>query len=301
MIIVLFTIAQALVFLLAAPLVAGLAKKVKARLQNRLGPGILQLYYDMFKLLAKDSVVSPTTSWIFRMAPYVYFAVALVAAALLPVWHYGGVSINDLFMLVYLLAVGRFFMALASLDAGSAFGGMGGSREMFISVLVEPVLLLALLTVAVRSGSTNLIVMSDMAAQAPFSLPYIFAACAFFIVMIAESGRIPVDNPDTHLELTMIHEAMVLEYSGRSLALIFWAAALKQLVIISLFVTLFIPWSPFGVMSPLDGLLWMAVKALLTAATLAIVETSMNKMRLFRVPSFMALSGLLSLLALAAQ
>jgi formate hydrogenlyase subunit 4 len=301
MITVLFAIFQAAILLLAAPLVAGIVKKVKAQLQNRRGPGILQLYYDMFKLFAKDSVVSPTTSWIFRTAPYVYFSVALVAAALLPVWHYGGVSINDLFMLIYLLAVGRFFMALASLDAGSAFGGMGGSREMFISVLVEPVLLLALLTVAVRSGSTNLIVMSDMAAQAPFSLPYIFAACAFFIVMIAENGRVPVDNPDTHLELTMIHEAMVLEYSGRSLALIFWAAALKQLLVILLFVTLFIPWSPPETMLPHFGMLWLVVKVFLTAATLAIVETSTNKMRLFRVPGFMALSGLLSLLALAAQ
>ncbi|WP_425060665.1 Formate hydrogenlyase subunit 4 [Sporomusa carbonis] len=276
----------------AAPLVTGIVKATKAGLQNRRGPGILQAYYDLFKLLRKDSVVSPTTSWIFTLAPYIYFAGAFGAAALL-------VS-GNLFMLIYFLAAGRFFLALASLDAGSAFGGMGGSREMFINVLVEPVLLLVMLTVAVRAGSTDLAAMMGAAAANPLSLPYIFAAIAFLIILVAESGRIPVDNPDTHLELTMIHEGMVLEYSGRWLGLIFWASAIKQLVFILLFTTLFVPWQP-AELSPAVAGLWGAGKILVTALVLAAIETSTNKMRLFKVPGFMGAAGMLALLALVAQ
>ncbi|MBP2639581.1 MAG: respiratory-chain dehydrogenase subunit 1 [Firmicutes bacterium] len=292
---------QALILLMAAPLVVGVIKKAKARLQNRRGPVLRQLYYDILKLLAKDSVESPTVSWIFRITPYIYFTAALAAAAFLPIWLYGGGFANDLLVFIYLLAAGRFFLVLSSLDAGSAFGGMGGSREMFISVLVEPVLLLAMLTVAVRSGSTNLFAMAGTAMQETFSLSYFFAAGAFFIVMLAESGRIPVDNPDTHLELTMIHEGMVLEYSGRPLGLIFWAAALKQLILILLFVLLFVPWPSFGAGSLLLQGISIVVKVVLVAVSLAVAETVTNKMRLFKVPNFMALSGLLSLLALAAQ
>jgi len=292
---------QALILLLAAPLVVGIIKKAKARLQNRRGPGIQQLYFDILKFLAKDSVESPTVSWIFRVTPYIYFAAAVAAAALLPIWLSGSGLANNLLVFIYTLAIGRFFLVLASLDAGSAFGGMGGSREMYISVLVEPVLLLAMLTVAVRSGSTNLFAMAGTAMQESFSLSYFFAACAFFIVMLAESGRIPVDNPDTHLELTMIHEGMVLEYSGRPLGLIFWAVALKQLILILLFVLLFIPWPLAGVVSPWVQVLSIVAKVVLVAVSLAVAETITNKMRLFKVPNFMALSGLLSLLALAAQ
>ncbi|HWR41538.1 respiratory chain complex I subunit 1 family protein [Sporomusa sp.] len=290
--IVLANAGYALLILAAAPLVAGIVKVVKAGLQNRRGPRLLQLYFDLFKLLQKDSVVSPTTSWIFILAPYIYFTGAFGAAAFL--------SSGDLFVLLYLLAAGRFFLALASLDAGSAFGGMGGSREMYISVLVEPVLLLTLLTIAVRAGSTGLAAMAGAAAVTPFSLPYIFAAMAFLIILVAETGRIPVDNPDTHLELTMIHEGMVLEYSGRCLGLVFWASAIKQLVFIILFVTLFLPWQPGG-LSPVASVLWIAGKVLLTAVALAAIETSTNKMRLFKVPGFMGVAGMLALLALVAQ
>lgn len=282
----------AFVIMATAPLLAGIIKAAKAGMQNRRGPRVLQVYYDLFKLLQKDSVVSPTTSWIFALSPYVYFVGAFAAAALLPS--------GDLFTLLYLLAAGRFFLVLASLDAGSTFGGMGGSREMYISVLVEPVLLLTMLTVVVRAGSTGLAAMAGAAASTPFSLPYIFAAIAFFIVLITETGRIPVDNPDTHLELTMIHEGMVLEYSGRWLGLIFWASAIKQLVFISLFVVLFLPWQPGG-LSPLMMFLWIAGKVVITAVTLAVIETSTNKMRLFKVPGFMGVAAMLALLALIAQ
>lgn len=289
---ILISIGYALALVLTAPLVAGIIKVCKARLQNRRGPGLLQVYYDLGKLLQKDSMVSPTASWIFTFAPYLYFAGAFGAAALL--------STGDLFALLYLLAVGRFFLALASLDAGSTFGGMGGSREMYINVLVEPVLLLTLLTVAARASSTKLAAMAAAAAITPFSLPYIFAAVAFLIILVAETGRIPVDNPDTHLELTMIHEAMVLEYSGRKLGLIFLAAASKQLTFILLFTILFFPWQPVG-LSPLMAIFLFVAKVVLTAVALAVIETSTNKMRLFKVPGFMGVAGMLALLALVAQ
>jgi len=289
---ILISLGYAFALVLAAPLVSGIIKVSKARLQNRRGPSLFQVYYDLFKLLQKDSVVSPTTSWIFTCAPYIYFAGAFGAAALL--------TSGDLFALLYLLVAGRFFLALASLDAGSSFGGMGGSRELYISVLVEPVLLVTLLTVAARAGSTKLAAMSAAAASTPFSLPYIFAAVAFLIILVAETGRIPVDNPDTHLELTMIHEAMVLEYSGRRLGLIFLAAASKQLVFILLFTVLFLPWQSGG-LSPVMVLFWLVVKVVLTAVALAVLETSTNKMRLFKVPGFMGLAGMLALLALVAQ
>ncbi|MCX7781475.1 MAG: NADH-quinone oxidoreductase subunit H [Negativicutes bacterium] len=283
-------IVQAGIIIAAAPLVAGIIKMSKARLQNRRGPGVLQVYFDIYKLLAKDSVVSPTVSWLFLAAPYVYFAAAAGAAALIPLLGQGA----DLFVVIYLFALGRFFLALASLDAGSAFGGMGGSREMFLSVLIEPALLLALMTLAINSGSTNLSLLSGAALTKDLSLAHIFAAVAFLIVLVAETGRIPVDNPDTHLELTMVHEGMTLEYSGRFLGLIVWASAIKQLAAILLFGMLFLP-------LPVSGAAGIALVVLLTALILACVETFTNKMRLFRVPGFLAVSGLLSLLALVAQ
>jgi formate hydrogenlyase subunit 4 len=286
---------QALVILLLAPFVNGLIKNLKGRLQSRRGPGILQVYRDLFKYLKKDSVVSPTTSWVFTIAPFVYFAGALGAAALVPtvlsgdgVFHFG-----NLFALCYLLALGRFFLALASLDAGSTFGGMGGSRELFLSVLVEPVMMITLAVVAFQAHSTDAAVIARSAAASGVTISGILAAIAFMILTITETGRIPVDNPDTHLELTMLHEAMTLEYSGRSVALIFWASAVKQLVFILLMVNLFLPWGPAGV-------IWMIVKALVVAVALAAIETGTNKMRLFRLPAFLMFTGILALMAIIA-
>jgi formate hydrogenlyase subunit 4 len=264
-------------------------KKTKARLQNRRGSSLIQVYYDLYKLFSKNSVVSPTVSWIFHAAPYIYFASTLAAAALLPIMN-TNFAFADIFILIYLLAMGRFFLALGSLDTGSAFGGMGSSRELYLSVLIEPALLLSILTVIMRGSSSDLFNLYGTASNSPFSLPYIFAAVAFVIVLVAESGRIPVDNPDTHLELTMIHEGMELEYSGRYLGLISLASAIKQTIYISLFGILFIPW---------QGLL--PFKILCIAILLAFIETSTNKMRLFKLPSFLAVSGLLSLLALISQ
>lgn len=294
------TLINAFILLAIAPLIEGIIKTVKARLQNRRGPAVLQPYYDLAKFFAKDSVVSPTVSWVFRLAPYIYFAAAFAAAGIVA---FGGpvARLADMLILVYLLGLGRFFLALASLDAGSAFGGMGGSREMFVALLVEPALLLALVSVAYKADTMVLSTMASTASTLPFSLPYILAAIAFFIVLVAETGRIPVDNPDTHLELTMIHEGMILEYSGRSLGLIHLASMAKQTLVLMLFTTFFVPWQlPELSVIGLDWV-WVIVKLVLAAVLLAIVETSTNKMRLFKLPGFLAVSCLLSLLALVAQ
>ena len=287
----------AVLVLAAAPLAAGFIKKVKALLQNRRGFPVYQPYLDLDKLLHKDSVVSPTTSYVFASAPYIYFAAAFTAAGLSCLTSLGVTA--DFFLVVYVLALGRFFLAVASLDAGSTFGGMGGSREMFISVLVEPALLLALLTLALPAGTTGLAAMADEAVQSSLTVPYAMAAAAFFIVLVAETGRVPVDNPDTHLELTMVHEGMVLEYSGRELALIHWAAMMKQFTLLMLFGRLFIPWAPFD--AGIAAVLWMGVKIGFGAVLLGLCETSTNKMRLFKLPVLLAVSGILSLLALIAQ
>jgi len=294
---IVLSVIQVLGVILLAPLVSGVIKTTKAKLQNRRGPGLFQVYFDLIKLLHKDSVMSPTVSWIFHIAPYIYFAGTAAAAAMVPIVTTNSTGVFDVLTLIYLLALGRFFLVLASLDAGSAFGGMGGAREMFIAILVEPALLLSMLTVALKAQTTNLGLMASLMESSPLSLAYVFAAIAFFMVLLTETGRIPVDNPDTHLELTMIHEAMTLEYSGRKLALIFWASAVKQLIMMLLFILLFLPGNVFGSAFFMDIIL----KVLLVAIAISIIETSTNKMRLFKVPNFMAVSCLLSLLALVAQ
>lgn len=293
---------QAVVIIILAPLVLGVIKNTKGRLQSRRGPGYFQPYYDFAKFLKKDTVLSPTVSWVFHLAPYVYFATAVAAAALVPtIFSSNGLKFDNLFVLVYLFSLGRFILAVASLDAGSTFGGMGGSREMFISALVEPPLMLALFTVALNAKSTTLSTMANTAAATPVSFSAILALVSFLIIIVAETGRVPVDNPDTHLELTMIHEAMVLEYTGRPVALIFWASAIKQLVFILLLINLFIPWNISSFSFGMLTILWMLVKVMFVAVVLACIETMNNKMRLFRVPGLMAAAGALSLLAIIAQ
>src|SRR5438552_4998661 len=227
------TILQTVLLLALAPLVSGCIKNWKAKLQNRRGPPVWQPYFDLAKFLRKDMVISEHASWIFRAMPGVLFISTLLAGLMVPL-----VSVSAPLRLfggalafVGLLALGRFFLALGGLDPGSAFGGMGSSREMTISAIAEPALMLAIFTVAIAANSTNLsqVVLSQQAPGAQFLNPaHLLAFAALFIVLLAETGRIPVDNPATHLELTMIHEAMILEYSGRYLALIEWSASLKQ-------------------------------------------------------------------------
>jgi len=292
---------QAVAVMALAPLIQGIIKKCKGRFQSRRGPGILQPYFDYWKFLRKDSVISPTVSWIFHFAPYVYFGSAVAAAVLAPAVQGRGAAFSSLFVLVYVLALGRFFLALASLDAGSAFGGMGGSREMFLAVLAEPLLLLTLCGMGMDAGSTSLAAMSGWAAGSGLSFSGLLAALAFLIVTVAETGRIPVDNPDTHLELTMAHEGMALEYSGRPTGLIFWAASIKQLVFLLLFVNIFVPWTPAALSGVFPSATFALAKVVLAAVLLAVIETSTNKIRLFRVPGLMAAGCVLALLAIIAK
>jgi formate hydrogenlyase subunit 4 len=299
-------IAQIALVLFLSPLITGFSRTLKARLQTRRGADVFQPYRDLHKLLRKGMVIPDTASWIFSATPHILFVTTLLAGLLIPTISaqaplslFGGVL-----ALVYLLALGRFFLALGGLDTGSSFGGLGSSREMTISALAEPALMLAVFTVALGARSTNL----SEVAQAALGQSWRFLApsqmlafAALFIVLIAETGRIPVDNPTTHLELTMIHEAMILEYSGPYLALIEWSAAMKQLVLMTLLVNVFFPfglspgWSPAAT---LLSLIVFSVKLLLLAAVVVLVETTNAKLRLFRVPELLAVAFVLSALAL---
>lgn len=297
---------QALLLLLASPLITGLIRTAKARLQNRLGPSPLQPYRDLHKLLRKGVVEPETASAVFTAAPFVVFAATLLAGLLIPtvaasapLSQFGGVL-----TLVYLLALGRFFLALAALDTGSSFGGMGSSREMTIAALAEPALMMAVFTAALSAGSTDPGRMAQVAIfegwrfLAPSQM---LAFAALFIVLLAETGRIPVDNPATHLELTMIHEAMILEYSGPWLGLIEWSAWIKQMVLLTLLANLFFPFtlaSGAGVMELLAAAGLYLLKILALAGAVVVVETTNAKMRLFRVPELLAVAFVLGALAL---
>lgn len=297
---------QTVLLLALSPLLSGCIRNWKAKLQNRRGAPVWQPYRDIAKFLRKDMVISEHASWVFRAVPYVLFITTLLAGLLVPLVTvsaplslFGGALV-----FVGLLALGRFFLALGGLDPASAFGGMGSSREMTISAIAEPALMLAIFTVAIGAGSTSLSQMLA-AAQAPgFKLlnpAHVLAFAALFIVLLAETGRIPVDNPATHLELTMIHEAMILEYSGRYLALIEWSASVKQLVLMALLVNVFFP---VGIATDLGpaaigiSLVWFSAKLFVIAAAVVLVETSNAKLRLFRVPDLLTAAFILAALAL---
>jgi formate hydrogenlyase subunit 4 len=298
--------AQFLLLLLLSPLVTGVIRTLKARLQTRRGPGILQPYRDLRKLFSKGMVIPETASWIFTATPWVVFFSTILAGLMIPMVAadaplglFGGVL-----AVIYLLGLGRFFLALSGMDSGSSFGGLGSSREMTISALAEPAMMLAIFTVAIGAGSTGL---SEIARAAigqnwRFLAPsQMFAFAAFSLVLVAETGRIPVDNPDTHLELTMIHEAIILEYSGPYLALLEWAASIKQLVLMTLLINCFWPfglqptWFGFGA---LQGIAWLLGKLLLLSCSIVVLETVNAKMRLFRVPELLAVAFTLGSLAL---
>jgi formate hydrogenlyase subunit 4 len=299
-------IAQAALILLLSPLITGFSKTVKARLQTRRGPGLLQPYRDLHKLLRKGMVIPDTASWIFPATPYVLFATTLLAGLLIPTVSaqaplslFGGVL-----AVVYLLALGRFFLALGGLDTGSSFGGLGSSREMTISAIAEPALMLAVFTVAISASSTNLSVVAQAAVGQSwrFLAPsQMLAFAALFIVLIAETGRIPVDNPATHLELTMVHEAMILEYSGPYLGLIEWSASMKQMILMTLLMNVFFPFGLSADGSPAGaavGVTLFLLKLLVLALAVVLVETGNAKLRLFRVPELLAVAFVLGALAL---
>jgi formate hydrogenlyase subunit 4 len=288
-----------------APLLVGVTRTLKARLVGRRGAGPLQPYRDLAKLLGKEVVVSTTTSWIFSATPYVLVASMLLAALLVPVVvaRPAVAFAGGIVLLMYVLLLGTFFLALAGLDAGSAFGGMGSSRAVAVAALAEPTVILAVLALAMRAGTTNLAGVVEYFASDPMRAAnpgHLLAFAAFFIVMIAETGRLPVDNPATHLELTMIHEAMILEYSGRWLALVEWASAMKLMLFMALLANLFLPWGVTTLVTPgalALGLVVLALKLLLLSVVLAVTETAVAKLRLFRVPELLAGSFALALLS----
>jgi len=295
---------QMVLVLAAAPLFTGLVRKAKARLQRRRGPSLVQPYRDLRRLMGKDVVLADNASWLFRVAPYVIFAATWVAASLVPTFAAGLLfsSTGDLIAIAALLGTARFAQALAALDIGTAFGGIGSSREMMIASLAEPAMIMIVFSVALIVGSTQLSTIAEQMIVLPVGLrvSLALALVALVIVAIAENARIPVDNPATHLELTMVHEAMVLEYSGRHLAMIELATWLKLVVYVSVIVCIFFPFGLVhdgaGPFAYAGGVVAWAAKLAGIGVLLAIFETAIAKMRVFRVPNFLGASLMLGLL-----
>jgi formate hydrogenlyase subunit 4 len=297
--------AQMLLVLLLAPLLTGFVRKVKARLLRRVGPPLIQPYLDLVRLLRKEAVIAENASWLFRVIPYLVFATTWVAAALVPTFAIG-LLFNwtaDFIAIIALLGAARFFLALAGMDVGTAFGGIGSSREAMFATLAEPAMIMIVFTLALIAGSTQLSSIAALMLSSGVGLRVSLglALIALIMVAIAENARVPVDNPATHLELTMVHEAMVLEYSGRHLAVIELAASLKLLLYMSLIACVFVPWglampgTGFAVL--VAGLVAYVGKLAVGGFLLAVFETAIAKMRVFRVPDFLGAALMLGLLA----
>ena len=296
---------HAALMLAAAPVVAGLVRWLKARLQGRRGPPVLQPWRDLLRLACKQPVLAHHATPLFTAAPFVVLASAIVAALLVPSFALGMTSapVADLLVIAGLLTLGRCTLALAAMDVGTAFGGLGASREMTLAAFAEPALLLVFLTLALLAGTTNLDVIAGLLRDASLGLRVSLGLglVAAVAVALAENGRMPVDNPASHLELTMVHEAMLLEYSGRHLALLEAAAQLKLLLWLTLIATVFVPFAiapdGAGPLAWLVGLAAWAGKILLLTIGLAVFENATAKMRVFRVPEFLGIAVLLGLLA----
>lgn len=286
-------------------MVNGIIRKIKSSVQHRIGLPVLQTYFDLYKLFRKDMVISENSSWIFVAAPYIFFISVLAAFIFIPVvpqfFSFG--FTGDAILVVYLLALGRFFLTLAGLDTGSTFGGMGSSRELMISSLIEPSLIILIFTLGLSSNAVSTSLQSIYAVSESLGTGilnplYLLLFATVFIIIIAETSRIPVDDPATHLELTMVHEAMILEYSGRYLALMEYGASLKQLLLITLAANFFLPFGSnlapeLGFILPV--LLYLA-KVLFITVIIALIEIKTVKLRLFSVPNLAALAFILALI-----
>jgi formate hydrogenlyase subunit 4 len=287
-----------------APLLTGLVRKVKARLQRRQGPPLLQPYRDLRRLLLKEVVLADNASWLFRVAPYLILSITWVAASLVPTFATGLMFswTGDLIAITGLLGAARYAQALAGMDVGTSFGGIGSSREVMFASLAEPATIMIVFCVALIAGSTQLSTIADHMATGEVGLRVSLglALIASIIVALAENGRIPVDNPATHLELTMVHEAVVLEYSGRHLAMIDLAAFLKLLLYVSLIGCMFFPFGiaqlSAGPIHYLVGMVVYLVKLIVGGVLLGVFEVSIAKMRVFRVPNFLGAAFMLGLL-----
>lgn len=300
----LIQIAQLFLVLALAPLFTGFVRKVKALLVRRQGPPLLQPYRELLRLFGKEAVLAENASWLFRAVPYIKFSIVWIAAAMVPVFVRGlpfGWS-ADLIAIIAMLGTARFFLALAGMDVGTAFGGIGSSREVMIASLAEPAMLMVVFTLALMVGSTQLsqIAAFTASSEAGLRVSLGLGLVALVMVAIAENCRVPIDNPATHLELTMVHEAMLLEYSGRHLALVELAGMLKLLLYASLIACLFIPWGLSAEISPAafaGGFISYLLKLAVLGFLLALFETSIAKMRVFRVPEFLGAALMLGLLA----
>jgi formate hydrogenlyase subunit 4 len=297
--------AQMILVLALAPLLLGYTRKIKARLLRRQGPPILQPYRDLLRLIHKEALLAENASWLFRVSPYMIFAATWVAAALVPTFatrlQFSWTA--DLIAITALIGSSRFFLALVGMDIGTSFGGIGSSREMMFASLAEPAMMMIVFTLALLAGSTQLSVVAEfMQTHASLRVSLGLALIALIIVALAENARIPVDNPATHLELTMVHEAMILEYSGRHLAVLELAAALKLLLYLSLIACIFMPWGMAPVGSGRTayaiGLASYLAKVGVGGFLLVLFETSVAKMRVFRVPDFLGIALMLGLLGM---
>src|SRR5450759_4348058 len=300
-----FAALQTLACIASAPLLAGWLQRVKCHMQNRAGPSVWQPYRDLSKLVGKKMVLAHNVSWLFRATPYIVFGAMLLAAAVVPfvVVQVPTAAIADVIVLVGFFALARFFTALAGLDIGTAFGGMGASREMMVSALAEPAMLMAVFTLSMTASTTNLSVATGYILESGLVLrpSFLFALLALAMVAVAESSRIPVDNPATHLELTMLHEAMILEYGGRHLALIEWASQIKLMIYSVVIVDFFLPWGiarEFTAAALAVGAVAVTAKLMLLGVGLVAWETVLAKKRLVRVPQFLGYAFLLSLLGM---
>jgi formate hydrogenlyase subunit 4 len=302
-------VSQVIVAFAGAPLLVGVMRRVRARLEGRAGPPLIQPWRDIRKLLGKERIISSNASWVFSIAPLVLVATSALVAGIVPFLTTRSAldPVGDLFAVVYLLLLGTVFLALAGLDTGTAFGGMGSSRAMTIAAVAEPSILLAIFALSVNAGSSNLgaIVTSTLAHPGTVASPEsLLAFGALGIVALAETGRLPVDNPSTHLELTMIHEAMILEYSGADLALVELAAHTRLVIFLGLLANLFAPWGIATTTRPLElalGVVAVAGKIALLGIAVAAFEVFVAKLRLFRVPELLAASFVLAFLAVTAS
>src|SRR5262249_43759621 len=285
-------------------LLTGFVRRLKARLTRRAGPPLLQPYRDLWRLMRKEVVLAESASWLFRTAPYLIFAGTWVAAALVPTFA-TGLEFSwsaDLSALIALLGSARFFLALAGMDVGAAFGGIGSSREVMIASLAEPAMIMIVFGLALLAGSTQLSTVAGymLSSNVGLRVTLGLALVALVMVAIAENGRVPVDNPATHLELTMVHEAMILEYSGRHLAVLELASSLELLLYGALIACVFVPWGRAPAGSGLDvaalGIVAWSGKLAVAGVLLALFETAIAKMRVFRVPEFLGAALMLGLL-----
>jgi len=301
----LFQILQSVFVVLAAPLLVGWVNQCRAWLQNRAAPSIWLPYYALAKLFQKDAVIARDASPLFRATPYILFGCMWLAAGIVPVLATGlpFAPAADIIALVGVFALARVFAALAAMDIGTSFGGLGARREMLIGFLAEPAMLMTMFTDAFISGSTQLTTIVETLAQREFAIhpSLAFAALAFLMVLLAENARVPIDNPATHLELTMIHEATILEYSARHLALVEWASAIKLFAYMTIGFALFVPWgiAAAGDWSGLPlALAALALKLTLGGAGLALLETLLAKVRLLMAPEFLSAAFLLAVLGM---